>query len=203
LLYASTSGIYSHSAILKSALSEDVLVDPRTSYAMAKRYNEIYLAAHHDERGLNVISLRFFNVYGHNQDNRMVVPRFFEQAINNEPITVYGNGAQTRDFTYIDDTIDACVSLLGINGSHIINIANEEEWSIKDLAENIKKITDSTSPINYIDAPKKRYDYEVERRVGSSSQLMKIVGFKPDVNLLEGLHKIYYINHSSHVLNKI
>lgn len=203
LLYASTSGIYSHSAILKSALSEDVLVDPRTSYAMAKRYNEIYLAAHHDERGLNVISLRFFNVYGHNQDNRMVVPRFFEQAINNEPITVYGNGAQTRDFTYIDDTIDACVSLLGIGGSHIINIANEEEWSIKDLAENIKKITDSTSPINYIDAPKKRYDYEVERRVGSSSTLMKIVGNKPNINLLEGLHKMYYINHSSHVLNKL
>lgn len=95
VLYASTSGIYSHSAILKSALSEDVLVDPRTSYAMAKRYNEIYLAAHHEERGLNVISLRFFNVYGHNQDNRMVVPRFFEQAINNEPITVFGNGEQT------------------------------------------------------------------------------------------------------------
>ena len=201
LLYASTSGIYSHSAILKSALSEDVLVDPRTSYAMAKRYNEIYLAAHHEERGLNVISLRFFNVYGHNQDNRMVVPRFFEQAINNEPITVYGNGAQTRDFTYIDDTIDACVSLLGINGSHIINIANEEEWSIKDLAETIKKITDSTSSIHFIDAPKNRYDYEVERRVGSSSKLMKMVGFKPDVNLLDGLQKIYYINHSSHVLN--
>ncbi len=200
LLYASTSGIYSHSAILKSALSEDVLVDPRTSYAMAKRYNEIYLAAHHEERGLNVISLRFFNVYGHNQDNRMVVPRFFEQAMNNEPITVYGNGKQTRDFTYIDDTVDACVNLLGINGSHIINIANEKEWSIKDLAENIKKITDSTSIINYIDAPKKRYDYEVERRVGSSSQLMKIAGSKPEVNLVEGLHKIYYINHSSHVL---
>ena len=201
VLYASTSGIYSHSAILKSALSEDVLVDPRTSYAMAKRYNEIYIAAHHEERGLNVISLRFFNVYGHNQDNRMVVPRFFEQAINNEPITVFGNGEQTRDFTYIDDTVDACVNLLGITGSHIINIANEKEWSIKDLAETIKKITNSTSTIHFIDAPKNRYDYEVERRVGSSSKLMKIVGNKPDVNLLDGLHKIYYINHSSLALN--
>ena len=59
ILYASTSGIYSHSAIVKNALTEEVLVDPRTSYAMAKRYNEIYLASHHEERGINVISIRF------------------------------------------------------------------------------------------------------------------------------------------------
>ena len=63
VMYASTSGIYGHSAI-ESALSEEVLVDPRTSYAMAKRYNEIYLASHHEEKGMDVISLRFFNVYG-------------------------------------------------------------------------------------------------------------------------------------------
>ena len=63
VMYASTSGIYGHSAI-ESALSEEVLVDPRTSYAMAKRYNEIYLASHHEEKGLDVVSLRFFNVYG-------------------------------------------------------------------------------------------------------------------------------------------
>ena len=57
ILYASTSGIYSHSAIVKNALTEEVMVDPRTSYAMAKRYNEIYLASHHEERGINVISI--------------------------------------------------------------------------------------------------------------------------------------------------
>jgi UDP-glucose 4-epimerase len=111
IMYASTSGIYGHSAI-ENALTEEVLVDPRTSYAMAKRYNEIYLASHHEEKGLNVVSLRFFNVYGKNQDNRMVVPRFFEQAIDNEPITVFGTGNQTRDFTYIDDTVEACVRLI-------------------------------------------------------------------------------------------
>src|SRR5690606_29974077 len=89
IMYACTPGIYGHSAI-ESALTEEVLVDPRTSYAMAKRYNEIYLASHHEEKGLDSISLRFFNVYGHNQDNRMVVPRFFEQAVKNDPITVFG-----------------------------------------------------------------------------------------------------------------
>jgi UDP-glucose 4-epimerase len=194
-LYASTSGIYSHSAIVKSALSEDVLVDPRTSYAMAKRYNEIYLAAHHKERGLNVISLRFFNVYGHNQDNRMVVPRFFEQAIKDEEITVFGTGNQTRDFTYIDDTVEACVSLLGLSGARIINIANEKEWNITTLAEKIIEITKSKSKIKYIESPAKRYDYEVERRVGSSDKLKKLVNYKPATELEDGLQKIYEINY--------
>lgn len=194
-LYASTSGIYSHSAIIKSALSEDVLVDPRTSYAMAKRYNEIYLAAHHKERGLNVISLRFFNVYGHNQDNRMVVPRFFEQALKDEDITVFGTGNQTRDFTYIEDTIDACVSLLGVSGAHIINIANEKEWNITTLAEKIIEITKSKSKIKYKEFSSKRYDYEVERRVGSSAKLKELVNYKPATELVDGLQKIYEINY--------
>lgn len=190
ILYASTSGIYGHSAI-ESALTEEVLVDPHTSYAMAKRYNEIYLASHHQEKGLDSISLRFFNVYGHNQDNRMVVPRFFEQAMANEPITVFGSGKQTRDFTYIDDTVEACIRLMDLKGSHIINIANEAEWCIDDLAKIIVDITGSSSPLKFIDAPKKRYDYEVERRVGSSEKLVRLTGYKPDTDLKTGLKKIF------------
>jgi nucleoside-diphosphate-sugar epimerase len=194
IMYASTSGIYGHSAI-ENALTEEVLVDPRTSYAMAKRYNEIYLASHHEEKGLNVISLRFFNVYGHNQDNRMVVPLFFEQALKNEPITVFGTGKQTRDFTYIDDTVEACVRLMEIEGCHIVNIANEEEWCISELAAKIKGITNSDSDITFIAAPKKRYDYEVERRVGSSDKLLKLTGYKPLTSLDEGLKLIKQINY--------
>ena len=199
ILYASTSGIYSHSAIVKNALTEEVLVDPRTSYAMAKRYNEIYLASHHEERGINVISIRFFNVYGWNQDNRMVVPRFFEQCEEGEDITVFGSGEQTRDFTYIEDTIEACCKLIGIKGSHIVNIANESEWCISELASEIKSITNATSKITYLDAPKKRYDYEVERRVGSSEKLFKLTKYKPDTELREGLQKIHEINYPKSV----
>lgn len=195
IMYASTSGIYGHSAI-ENALTEEVLVDPRTSYAMAKRYNEIYLASHHEEKGIDVISLRFFNVYGANQDNRMVIPRFFEQALNGDNITVFGTGKQTRDFTYIDDTVEACVRLMNVNGSRIINIANEAEWCIEDVAMAIKEITDSTSEIVYIKAPKKRYDYEVERRVGSSEKLMGLTGYKPMTTLKEGLQAIYKQNYS-------
>jgi UDP-glucose 4-epimerase len=191
ILYASTSGIYGHSAIEDVALNEEVLVDPRTSYAMAKRYNEIYLASHHEEKGLNAISLRFFNVYGHNQDTRMVVPLFFEQAMNEQDLTVFGSGRQTRDFTYIDDTVEACVRLMNIKGSHIVNIANEKEWCIDDLAKLIIETTRSNSQLKFIEAPKKRYDYEVERRVGSSEKLEKLTGFKPRVELKEGLEMIY------------
>lgn len=194
IMYASTSGIYGHSAI-EGALTEEVLVDPHTSYAMAKRYNEIYLASHFQEKGLNVISLRFFNVYGWNQDNRMVVPRFFEQATENRRITVFGSGKQTRDFTHIDDTVEACVRLMDINGCHIVNIANEAEWCILDLAKAIKEVTNSDSEIDFIEAPKKRYDYEVERRVGSSKKLFGLTNFKPEITLHEGLKNIYAINH--------
>lgn len=195
VMYASTSGIYGHSAF-ENVLTEEVLVDPRTSYAMAKRYNEIYLASHHQEKGLNVVSLRFFNVYGGNQDTRMVVPLFFEQAIANEPITVFGTGKQTRDFTYIDDTVESCVKLMDIQGYHIINIANEAEWTIAELAVKIKEITKSSSEIIYLEAPKKRYDYEVERRVGSSDKLMGLTNFKPQTSLQEGLELIYNQNYN-------
>lgn len=194
IMYASTSGIYGHTAF-ESVLTEEILVDPRTSYAMAKRYNEIYLASHHEEKGLNAVSLRFFNVYGHNQDNRMVVPRFFEQALSGQPLTVFGSGKQTRDFTYIDDTIEACIRLMDVSGYHIINIANEEEWCIEDLAQKIKVVTGSQSETHYIEAPRKRYDYEVERRVGSSDKLEDMTGYKPKTTLEEGLKKIFEINY--------
>ncbi|PIE86884.1 MAG: hypothetical protein CSA03_03220 [Bacteroidetes bacterium] len=195
IMYASTSGIYGHSAIEESALTEEVLVDPRTSYAMAKRYNEIYLASHYEEKGVNIVSLRFFNVYGWNQDTRMVIPLFFEQARAGKDITVFGSGKQTRDFTYIDDTIEACVRLMDVKGCHIINIANEAEWCIIDVAKKIKEITDSSSKIVFIEAPKKRYDYEVERRVGSSDKLLKFTDYKPETTLSEGLEKIYERNY--------
>ena len=190
ILYASTSGIYGHSAIEQS-VDEKIMVDPRTSYAMAKRYNEIYLSALHEEKGLKSIALRFFNIYGMNQDNRMVIPRFIEQARSGSPITIFGSGKQTRDFTFIDDTIKSCIDLIKVNcGFEIFNIANDNELSISDLANTIKTLTNSKSEIVFIDAPKKRYDYEVERRVGSSSKLFSFINYKPDTTLIYGLKQI-------------
>jgi len=187
IVYASTSGVYGHSAIEKS-VDEEIMIDPRTSYAMAKRYNEIYLKAIYEEKGLESVSLRFFNVYGPRQDHRMVIPLFFEQALANEPITVFGTGKQTRDFTYIDETIKATILLAEKStGAEIFNVANETEMTIHDLAKYIKKITQSNSPIDLIESPKKRYDYEVDRRVGSSDKLFNLTGFKPNVDTKIGL----------------
>lgn len=190
IIYASTSGIYGHNAIEQS-VTEDIMVDPRTSYAMAKRYNELYLAALHEEKGLDCIALRYFNVYGPRQDNRMVTPRFLEQAIAGQPLTVFGNGQQTRDFTYIDDTVKATI-LVGeqVRGFQIFNIANENEETILNLARRIVEVTGSSSEIHYIDAPSKRYDYEVGRRFGNSSKLLQHVGYKPGTDLTEGLKRI-------------
>lgn len=198
VIYASTSGVYGHSAIEKS-VDEDIMIDPRTSYAMAKRYNEIYLKAVYEERGLESISLRFFNVYGPRQDDRMVIPRFFEQALKNEPITVFGSGKQTRDFTSVEETIVSLVKLTEISkGAEIFNIANETEMNILELAIHIKELTQSSSEIKLIESPANRYDYEVERRVGSSEKLFKATGFKPNTDIrigLKNLHEtLYQIN---------
>ena len=190
IIYASTSGIYGHNAIDQS-VTEDIMVDPRTSYAMAKRYNEIYLSALYEEKGIEGIALRYFNVYGPRQDNRMVTPRFIEQAINGNPITVFGDGNQTRDFTYVYDTVKATILCAEkVSGFQIFNIANEKEETILNLAKKVKAIVKSNSEIHFIDSPKKRYDYEVSRRFGCSNKLREFTGYKPQTPLEEGLGDI-------------
>jgi nucleoside-diphosphate-sugar epimerase len=82
-------------------------------------------------------------------------------------------------------------------GCHIVNIANEQEWRIAELAVLIKDLTKSSSEIVFLEAPKKRYDYEVERRVGSSDKLMKLVGHKPETSLEQGLKLIYEKNYTN------
>ena len=178
IMYASTSGIYSHSAIVKNALTEEVLVDPRTSYAMAKRYNEIYLASHHEERNLNVISVRFFNVYGSNQDNRMVVPRFFEQAIENKPITVFGNGQQTRDFTYVTDVVRAFLNAAESSATGIaLNVGSDKHYSINQLVELLGGKT------TYV--PKR--PGEPDCTFADTTKIHEILGWKPEVSFQDGV----------------
>jgi UDP-glucose 4-epimerase len=190
IVYASTSGVYGHNALEKS-VTEEITIDPKTSYAMAKRFNEIYLAALREEKGINCLALRFFNIYGARQDNRMVIPRFFEQTLNGFPITVYGNGKQTRDFTWVDDAVK-CSLLLAekVEGFEIFNIANERELSILELAQKIIDITGSKSAVQLLNAPTKRYDYEVGRRFGNSEKLYSAIGYKPSTPIETGLKQI-------------
>jgi UDP-glucose 4-epimerase len=191
VVYASTSGVYGKMAV-SEAVSEDVHVSPRSSYSIAKRFNEMYLAAQHQEKGLESASLRYFNAYGPRQDSRMVTPRFFAQALAGQPLTVYGSGGQTRDFTYIDDIVKATVLAAGkVRGCRVFNVSNSREYSIKELAEKIAALTGSASPVALVEAPPERYDFEVERRFGCSDKLREAVGFAPDTPLDEGLARIY------------
>lgn len=193
MIYASTSGVYGHGKI-EDGITEDVAVAPDTSYAIAKRYNEIYLQSAFQEHGLESFSLRFFNIYGANQDNRMVIPRFMEMAMRSEPITVYGNGSQTRDFTFIEDAVESCIQLMArVSGCEIFNIAKEDEIHIRDLAELIIKVTGSKSEIKFMPAPQARIEYEVGRRFGSSEKLKRFTDYQPDTSLEAGLSKIFSV----------
>lgn len=190
IIYASTSGVYGKTAIEKS-VSEDFIVDPRSSYSIAKRFNEIFLQSYWIENKIESVSLRYFNVYGERQDNRMVIPKFFDQTLENKPITVYGTGSQTRDFTYVKDVVKAtCLIAENVKGCEIFNICGTNEFSIFNLAKLIKKFTNSNSKISKIDLPKGRYDFEVERRSGDSTKLFKHIKYRPDTSLEEGLNKI-------------
>jgi UDP-glucose 4-epimerase len=191
LIYASTSGVYGKSAI-ERAVDEEFAVSPSSSYSIAKRFNEIYLKALFQEKGLLSVSLRFFNVYGPRQDTRMVIPRFFEQALNGQPISIYGTGNQTRDFTYVDDVVESTVRLAkAVEGCEIVNVSNNTEYTITDLAKKIIEVTGSSSKLSYITPPSGRYDFEVERRFGSSAKLEKLTGFHPHTDLKDGLSRFH------------
>lgn len=190
IVYASTSGVYGHSAVERT-VSEDILLDPRTSYAIAKRYNEIYLKAVHEERGLESVAVRLFNVYGPRQDERMVIPRFIRQARAGQPLSVFGSGMQTRDFTEVSEVCEACIRLAeGARGMEVFNIACGREATILQLAERIVALTGSSSPIMCVEAPSKRYDFEVQRRIGSSDKLERWTGYRPTLQLDEGLRRM-------------
>ena len=187
IIYASTSGIYGKVDIDK-AVQEDFQVSPSSSYAIAKRYNEIYLKSLYLEHQIHNFSLRYFNIYGPRQDNRMVIPRFFEQSLNGNDVIVYGDGLQTRDFTFIDDTVNATIEIaMKCNGTEIINITKGEDITILELAEKIIKLTKSKSKIKLVNNPNFRKDYEVQKRFGSSDKLLRLIGRKPEISLDEGL----------------
>ncbi len=187
LVYSSTSGVYGKAAIEK-AVDEDFCPSPSSSYAIAKRYNEIFLKALYQEKQLQSVSLRYFNIYGPRQDSRMVIPRFLEQAIHGQPITVFGNGQQTRDFTYVEDAVEATVlAAEKIEGCEIVNVASSHEYTIADLAERIVKMTGSSSKITQVNPPSGRYDFEVQRRIGCSGKLESLTAFLPTTELDYGL----------------
>ncbi len=190
IIYSSSSGVYGK-LDYKNNVKENAIISPVSAYAIAKRSCEIYLKYFHMENKISAIALRLFNVYGPRQDDRMVIPRFIDQAKKNKPITVYGSGKQTRDFTYIDD----CVKVFNlinnkINGFHILNSSKGADMNINKLAGIIKKNLNSKSKIIHVKVPKNLEEFQVMKRSGNSNKLLKLIGYKPITNFGIGLKKI-------------
>lgn len=186
IIYASSSAVYKTVETDGSRETDELgLV---SNYAIAKRLNERYLSALIETDNISVNCLRFFNIYGERQDTRMVIPRFFNQAIHHQPIEVFGGGLQTRDFTSVLDVQEAIYRLsqrLDLNGT--FNISRGQETTIADLAKMIKKITNSKSEILMLSNPDARKTFRVNRRIGNNDKLFRAIDFRPGIKLADGL----------------
>ena len=189
----SSSEVYGKNASNSLKESDDrILGSPvtlRWSYSEAKAIDESLAYAYFVEKKLEVRIVRFFNTVGPRQLGAygMVVPRFVKAALHNEPITIYGDGTQTRCFAHVYDVIDAVLSLAFVSNSigKVINIGNDNEISIFGLAQKIVRETNSKSQIVYVpyeDAYGSGFE-DMERRIPNIDLINKLVGWKPKRDL--------------------
>jgi UDP-glucose 4-epimerase len=161
----------------------------RWSYSEAKAIDESLAYAYHVENDLATRIVRFFNTVGPRQlgSYGMVVPRFVRAALSNEPITIYGNGNQTRCFAHVYDVVDAVMALAftDLSIGRVINIGNNFEISINDLARKVIEQTNSTSEITYIPYKEAYGDgfEDMERRVPNIDLIHELVGWEPQRDL--------------------
>jgi len=200
VVLSSTSEIYGKSNSSPFKEDDDRVLGPTTksrwSYSNSKAMDEFLALAYYKEKGLPVVIVRLFNTVGPRQTGRygMVIPRFVQQALSGEPITVYGDGKQTRCFAYVTDIVDAMIKLAEHPDAEgeVFNLGSQEEITIMDLAKKVKEKTKSSSPI--VNIP---YDeaYEIgfedmRRRVPDISKAKKVIGFSPKISLDEILDRI-------------
>lgn len=191
ILFASTSEVYGKNTSTKVSFSENddrvmgsTLIS-RWSYACAKALDEFLALAYHREKKVPVIIARFFNICGPGQSGRygMVIPRFVKHALLNQPITVYGDGKQTRSFTHVHDAVGAIIKLANKKNAigKVFNLGSTYAISIEKLAKKIKKMTKSKSRILYIPYEKayeKGFE-DMRHRRPNINKLKKAINFKP------------------------
>ena len=193
VLIASTSEIYGKH--VAHSLSEDdnrvmgTVKKRRWAYACSKTLDEFLALAYYDEKKLPVVIARLFNTVGPRQTGRygMVLPNFVQSALLGKPITVYGDGTQTRSFTHVKDVVKALIKLMEEPKAEgdVFNVGNDHEISIKDLAMKVKEMTKSPSEIEFIPY-EKAYGpgfEDMERRCPNIEKLAKLTGFKPNLDL--------------------
>lgn len=163
-------------------------LNSRVPYAVVKNVGESFLKSYHQEYGLNYTIFRFFNTYGPNQSTDFVVPRFLSAALKNEDITIYGDGSQTRTFTYIDDNIETLVSILNkeLIKNDVINIGSDKLMTVLDLAKLIIEITKSKSQIIHLPALK---EGDMTRRQPNNQKMKEILG-RELLSIEEGIKKM-------------
>ncbi len=162
-------------------------VGPRSVYDEAKRYAEALVMAYHRSRGVNTHLVRIFNTYGprlHPEDGR-VISNFIAQALANEPLTVYGEGGQTRSFCYVDDLIEGILRLSRSEEHLPVNIGNPNEFTILECAREIIELTGSKSELRYMPMPQD----DPTRRRPDISKAKALLGWEPKTSLREGLIK--------------
>ena len=189
----STSEVYGKSIAVPFREDADLVLGPtpkhRWAYACSKAIDEFLALAYYRERKLPVIVARLFNTVGPRQTGRygMVIPNFVRQALTATPITVFGNGRQTRSFTDVGDVVGALIKLVQTPHAvgQVFNIGNTEEVSILDLAERIRAMTSSRSEIEFVPY-EKAYEEGFEdmpRRVPDLTKIAEYIGYRPTVGL--------------------
>jgi UDP-glucose 4-epimerase len=193
VLVASTSEVYGLSADVPFKEDGNLVMGATTkgrwSYACSKAIDEFLALAYWREKKLPTTIVRLFNTVGPRQTGRygMVIPTFVKQALAGRPITVYGDGKQTRCFGYVGDVVGALIKLMDTTESigQVFNIGSTEEISILQLAEKVKELTQSTSEIVFVpydDAYEEGFE-DMPRRVPDITKINQLVGFKPEMTL--------------------
>jgi dTDP-glucose 4,6-dehydratase len=189
-LLASTSEVYGDPLIHPQ--TEDYWgnvnpIGPRGVYDEAKRFAEALVMAYHRSHGLNTRIVRIFNTYGPRMriNDGRVVPAFCSQAITGQPITVFGDGRQTRSFCYVDDLVEGIVRLLNSDYCEPVNIGNPREMTMLEFADIIQKITGANVPVIHQPLP----ENDPKTRQPDISLAQKLLGWEPKFPLEEGLLK--------------
>jgi UDP-glucose 4-epimerase len=196
VLIASTSEVYGLSTDVPFREDGNLVMGATTkgrwSYACSKAIDEFLALAYWREKKLPTTIVRLFNTVGPRQTGRygMVIPTFVKQALAGRPITVYGNGKQTRCFGYVGDVVGALIKLMDHSDSvgHVYNIGSTEEISILKLAEKVKELTSSDSEIVFVpydEAYEEGFE-DMPRRVPDISKINQLVGYRPEMSL-EGI----------------
>uniref|UniRef100_A0AC35FHI2 UDP-glucuronate decarboxylase n=1 Tax=Panagrolaimus sp. PS1159 TaxID=55785 RepID=A0AC35FHI2_9BILA len=190
MLLASTSEIYGDPEIHpqpETYWGHVNTIGPRSCYDEGKRVAESLMIAYQKQEKVEIRIARIFNTFGpkmHMNDGR-VVSNFILQALQNQPITIYGEGEQTRSFQYVDDLVDGLISLMNSNTTLPVNLGNPEEYTIKEFAELIKRLVGSNSRI--INHPKQEDD--PKQRKPDITRAAELLNWKPKISMKEGLKK--------------